>query len=94
MTAYLEFLFAMALAKGLLHVPASLACLAGESLGSLAYRPDRKHRETAEDNPQRAFYRPAFPIGNRCAGSLDLHQPRPRRGRNLRFPLGLNQKVH
>jgi KDO2-lipid IV(A) lauroyltransferase len=55
MTAYLEFLFAMALAKGLLHVPASLAYLAGESLGSLAYRLDRKHREIAKENLQRAF---------------------------------------
>lgn len=94
MTAYLEFLFAMALAKGLLHVPASLAYLAGESLGSLAYRLDRKHREVAKENLQRAFYRPVFPIGNRCAGSLDLHQPPPHRGRSLCFPLGVNQTVH
>ena len=56
MTAYLEFLFAMALAKGLLHVPASLAYLAGESLGSLAYRPwIANNREIAKENLQRAF---------------------------------------
>ena len=51
MTANLEFLFAMALAKGLLRVPASLACLAGESLGSLAYRPDRKQSRDREGEP-------------------------------------------
>ena len=51
MTAYLEFLFAMALAKGLLHVPASLAYLAGESLGSLAYRLDRKQSRDREGEP-------------------------------------------
>jgi len=55
MTAYLEFLCAMALAKSLLYVPSSLAYLAGESLGALAYRLDRKHREIAKENLQRAF---------------------------------------
>ena len=55
MIAYLEFLCAMALAKSLLHVPASLAYLAGESLGALAYRLDRKHRKIAKENLQRAF---------------------------------------
>ena len=94
MTTYLEFLGVMALAKSLLYVPSSLAYLAGELLGALAYRLDRKHREVAKENLQRAFYRPAFPIGNRCAGSLDLHQPPPHRGRSLCFPLGLNKKVH
>ncbi|MBM2836959.1 MAG: Lipid biosynthesis acyltransferase, partial [candidate division NC10 bacterium] len=55
MTAYLEFLCAMALAKSLLYVPSSLAYLAGELLGALAYRLDRKHREIAKENLQRAF---------------------------------------
>jgi KDO2-lipid IV(A) lauroyltransferase len=54
-TAYLEFLLAMGLAKGLLHAPTSLAYLAGESLGALAYHLDRKHREIAKQNLQRAY---------------------------------------
>jgi KDO2-lipid IV(A) lauroyltransferase len=55
LAAYLEFVLAMVLAKSLLHSPASLAYFAGESLGALAYHLDRKHREIAKQNLQRAY---------------------------------------
>jgi len=51
MTAYPEFLCAPVLTKSLLHVPASPAYLAGESLGSLAYRLDRKQSRDREGEP-------------------------------------------
>ena len=54
-TAYLEYLLAMALAKSLLYLPSSVAYLAGERLGTLAYYLDRKHRTIAQENLRRAF---------------------------------------
>ena len=53
--AYLEYLLAMGLAKSLLHLPSFLAYPAGEGLGALAYRLDRKHRRIAQENLRRAF---------------------------------------
>ncbi len=54
-TAYLEYLLAMAFAKGLHYLPPMLAYPAGEGLGALAYRLDRRHRVIAHENLRRAF---------------------------------------
>lgn len=53
--AYLEYLLAMGLAKGLLHLPSSVAYSVGEGLAGLLYRFDRKHRLIAHENLHRAF---------------------------------------
>jgi KDO2-lipid IV(A) lauroyltransferase len=53
--AYLQYLLAMAFAKSLLHLPSSVAYSAGEGLGALLYRLDRKHRVIAQENLRRAF---------------------------------------
>ena len=54
--AYLEYLLAMGLAKGLLHLPSSVAYYTGEGLAALLYRFDRKHRLIAHENLHRAFH--------------------------------------
>lgn len=53
--AYLEYLLAAGLAKGLLFLPASLAYSVGEGLAALLYRFDHKHRLIAHENLRRAF---------------------------------------
>ena len=52
---YLAYLLAMGFAKSLLHLPSSLAYSAGEGLGAVLYRLDRKHRIIAQENLRRAF---------------------------------------
>lgn len=54
--AYLEYLFAVGLAKGLLHLPSSMAYSVGEGLAGLLYRFDHKHRLIAHENLHRAFH--------------------------------------
>ena len=53
--AYLEYLLVAGLAKGLFHLPSSLAYRIGEGLGAILYRVDHKHRLIAQDNLRRAF---------------------------------------
>lgn len=53
--AYLEYLFVAGLAKGLFHLPSSMAYSIGEGLGELLYRCDRKHRSIAQENLCLAF---------------------------------------
>jgi len=53
--ASLQHLLALAFAKSLLHLPSSVAYSAGERLGALLYRLDRKHRVIAQGNLRRAF---------------------------------------
>ena len=53
--AYLEYLLAVGLAKGVLHLPSSMAYSIGEGLAGLLYRFDRKHRLIAHENLHRAF---------------------------------------
>ena len=53
--AYLEYLLVAGLAKGLFHLPSSLAYSVGEGLGTLLYRVDHKHRFIAQENLCRAF---------------------------------------
>ncbi|MDE2058952.1 MAG: lysophospholipid acyltransferase family protein [candidate division NC10 bacterium] len=53
--AYLEYLLVVGLAKGLFHLPSSLAYSIGEGLGSVLYRVDHKHRLIAQENLRRAF---------------------------------------
>jgi KDO2-lipid IV(A) lauroyltransferase len=53
--AYLEYLLVAGLAKGLFHLPSSVAYYIGEGLGAVLYRVDHKHRLIAEENLRRAF---------------------------------------
>lgn len=54
--AYLEYLLVAGLAKGLFHLPSSMAYSIGEGLGAVLYRFDRKHRLIAHDNLRLAFH--------------------------------------
>lgn len=53
--AYLEYLLVAGFAKGLFHLPSSLAYSIGEGLGAVLYRVDHKHRLIAQDNLRQAF---------------------------------------
>lgn len=53
--AYLEYLLAVGLAKGLLYLPSSMAYSVGERLAGLLYRFDHRHRLIAHENLRRAF---------------------------------------
>lgn len=53
--AYLEYLLVAGFARGLFHLPSSLAYSIGEGLGAALYRVDHKHRLIAQDNLRQAF---------------------------------------
>jgi KDO2-lipid IV(A) lauroyltransferase len=52
---YLEYLVVMAFAKGVLHLPSSVAYALGEGLGALVHLLDRKHRQIARENLRQAY---------------------------------------